>query len=80
MCWHGTERKQRRLVVAETEETDAECFLGVWDASDVGAIIQVLGDHYIVHRRRLASGGAESTTGAGKVGADGKDLGERRGG
>ena len=60
--------------------TDAECFLGVWDATDGGVTIQVLGAHPIVHIRRLTRGGAESVTGAGKVGVDGKKIGERRGG
>ena len=60
--------------------TDAEFFLGVWDAADGGATIQVLGSHYIIHTRRLARGGAEYATGMGKVGEDGKDIGDRRGG
>ena len=38
--------------------TDVECFLVVWDATNAGAIIQVLGAHSIFHIQRLASGGA----------------------
>ena len=29
--------------------TDGEGLLGVWDATDVGTFIQVLGPHYVVH-------------------------------
>ena len=54
---------------------DGECFIGVWYATDGSAVIQVIGIHYTVHRQQLASGGAESATSAGKVGADGKYLG-----
>ena len=57
---------------------DAEFFLGVWDTADGGAIIQVLGMHYIVHRKLLASGGVEYATGTGKVVVDGKYLGRER--
>ena len=59
-------------------ETDAYCFLGVRDADDRSAIIQVIGAHYIVHRKRLDSSGAEYEMGAGKVGTDSKDIGEIR--
>ena len=38
--------------------TDMECFLGVWDAADGGAIIQVLGAHFIIHKQQLAISGA----------------------
>ena len=57
-----------------------ECFIGVWDSTDRGVIIQVLGAHYIFHRRRLARVGAESVTGAEKFGEDGKCIEEIRGG
>ena len=57
---------------------DAECFLSIWDAADGGAIIQLFGTHFIVHRRRLDISGVESAMGAEKVGTDGKDIGERR--
>ena len=56
------------------------CHFGVWDTADDGSIIQLIGAHYIFHRHKLTSGGAEYLTGPGKVGADGKDIGERRGG
>ena len=59
--------------------TDEDCFIGVWDTADGSAIIQVLGMHYVVHRRQLDIGGEESMTGTGKVGADDKYPGERRG-
>ena len=58
--------------------TDVKCFISVWDAADGGAIIQVLGEHSFIHRRKLTSIGAESMTGAGNVEEDGKDIGERR--
>lgn len=56
---------------------DVEFFLGVWYAVDGSAIIQVIGAHSIIPRQKLASGGAEFGMGAGKVGADGKYIGER---
>ena len=57
---------------------DSECFINLWDAAGSGAIIKAIGAHYIVHKWRLASGGAESATGMRKVRADVKDPGERR--
>ena len=59
---------------------DLEYFIRICDAADGGTIIQVLGAHYIVHRQQLAKVGAEYARGVGKVVADGKYLGERRGG
>ena len=56
------------------------CFLGVWDATDGGDIIQLLVTRCIFHRQIMASSEADSATGAGKVGAGGKYIGERRGG
>ena len=43
-------------------------FLGVWQSTDAGATIQVLGMHSIIQKQRLASGEAESATGTVKVG------------
>ena len=56
---------------------DAECILGVWDAAGGGAVIQVIGAYFIIHTHRLDRGGVESATGAGKLGVNGKDIGER---
>ena len=59
---------------------DAECFICVWDAAEGGDIVQLLGAHSIIHRRRLASGGAVSETGTVKVWANEKYPGEIWGG
>ena len=59
--------------------TYAEYFLGVWYTSNGGAIIQVIGAHFIINIWRLATGGEESAICAVKLGADGKYPGERRG-
>ena len=59
---------------------DGERLIGIWDDDDGGNFIQVLGTHYVDHQKQLARGGSESSTGAGKVGTNGKDLVERRGG
>ena len=57
MCWRGTESKQWELVVVDTEE-QMGFFLGMWYASDSGAIIQALGMHYTVHKKIMDIDGA----------------------
>ena len=47
------------------------------DAADGSNFFQVIGTNFFVLRQQLAGGGAESTAGAGKVGTNGEDFGER---
>ena len=58
--------------------TYGEGLLGIWDAADGGAFIQVLGTHSVIHQHRLDIGGSEYATRSGKVGGNGKYLGGRK--
>ena len=49
MCWRGTERKQRRLLVEETEEHMGRVLFDVWDTADGGRFIPVLGTNVVIH-------------------------------
>ena len=78
LAWVGEE--SREVGCCGDKGIDGEGLLVVWDATDGGFFIKVLGNHSIFHRRQLASGGAESATGTGEVEINGKDIGDRRGG
>ena len=57
---------------------DREGLLGAWDAASGVTFIKVLGTHSVVHQLQMARGEAEYVKGAGKVGNNGKYIGEIR--
>ena len=70
----GEEAKE--VAVWGDRGADGVGLLSIWETSDGGLFIPVLGTNVVFHWRRLSVGGTEPPEGAGGMGAADEDLGK----